>query len=94
MQARIADVVSGRWIAARIRIGPRQRGASSTSIANARFISSAHASRLALEASDCAGALTLAAAMAGEVASNSRSRIDASISIEAASGVAEDARTM
>lgn len=45
-QPRIASVVSSGWIVARIRIGPWQRGHSSTSIAKTRFRSSAHASRL------------------------------------------------
>jgi hypothetical protein len=84
-------VVSGSWIAARIRIGPRQRGHSRTSIAKTRFISSAHASRLALAASGRADAPALATKMAGGLASNSRSGIDPSLSIEAESGVAGDA---
>jgi len=91
MQARIADVVSGGWIVARTRIGPRQRGHSSTSIAKTRFISSAHASRLALAASGWCGELAWVGGIAGGVASNSRSRIEPSISIEAESGVAADA---
>ena len=91
LQARIADVVSGGWIIARIRIGPRQRGHSRASIAKTRFISSAHASHLALAASDLGGVSAWVSGMAGGVASSSRSRIEPSSSIEAESGVAKDA---
>ena len=91
MQARIADVVAGGWIVARMRIGPRQRGHSSTSIAKTRFISSAHASRLTLEASGWAGAPARETGMTDGLAINSHSGIDPSLSIEAESGVVADA---
>jgi class 3 adenylate cyclase len=45
-QARIAAVVSGGWITARMRIAPRQRGHSRTSTAKTRRRSSGQASRL------------------------------------------------
>ena len=69
-------MVSGGWIAARIRIGPRHRGHSSTSIAKTRFISSAHASRLALAASGRGGAPALTTGMADGLATSSLSGVD------------------
>ncbi len=84
-------VVSGGWIAARIRIGPRRRGHSSTSIAKTRFISSAHASRLARAPSGRGGVSAWVFGRVGGVAGNARSGIDPSLSIEAESGVAASA---
>jgi hypothetical protein len=74
-----------------MRIGPRQRGHSSTSIAKTRFISSGHASRLTLEASGLVAASALATGMADGLASSSHSGTDPSLSIEEESGAAEDA---